>query len=89
MLRFAFPSFQVLQKLCKNDMSTAKSSIFSKWKRRGDGEADIADDFPYPDYLIDPNAVLRDDIPSWRYKKAPDYSNTRRVFAERKDSEIY
>lgn len=34
-----------------------------------------------PDYLSDPNAVLKD--PSkWRYGKAPDYSKTRTVFEQ-------
>lgn len=34
-----------------------------------------------PDYLLDPNAVLKDTA-NWRYGKAPDYSNTRKVFNE-------
>ncbi|KAH8591950.1 hypothetical protein B0O99DRAFT_597574 [Bisporella sp. PMI_857] len=37
-----------------------------------------------PDYLLDPNAVLRDDSASWRHGKAPDYTNTRKVFDETK-----
>ncbi|KAI9759475.1 MAG: hypothetical protein M4579_002315 [Chaenotheca gracillima] len=36
-----------------------------------------------PDYLSDPNAVLRDAV-KWRYGKAPDYSNTRRVYEQTK-----
>ena len=32
-----------------------------------------------PDYVLDPNAVLKDTA-EWRYGKAPDYSNTRSVF---------
>lgn len=35
-----------------------------------------------PDYLASPNAVLGDKIDSWRYGKAPDYTNTRKVWAE-------
>jgi hypothetical protein len=34
-----------------------------------------------PDYLVDPNAVMNDDA-QWRYGRAPDYSNTRRVWEE-------
>ncbi|KAH8198880.1 hypothetical protein TruAng_006933 [Truncatella angustata] len=37
-----------------------------------------------PDYMTDPNAVLGDIEASWRYGKPPDYTNTRRVFAETK-----
>ncbi|KAK6085798.1 Pathogen-related protein [Seiridium cupressi] len=37
-----------------------------------------------PDYMTDPNAVLRDVDATWRYGKPPDYSNTRRVFSETK-----
>jgi len=36
-----------------------------------------------PDYLLDPNAVLKDTA-NWRYGKAPDYSNTRKVYNESK-----
>ena len=32
-----------------------------------------------PDYVLDPNAVLKDTA-EWRYGKAPDYNNTRSVF---------
>lgn len=35
-----------------------------------------------PDYLASPNAVLGDQIGSWRYGKAPDYTNTRKVWEE-------
>lgn len=35
-----------------------------------------------PDYLTDPDAVLKDAEAQWRYKKAPDYSKTRKVFAD-------
>ncbi|KAF9698374.1 hypothetical protein EKO04_003615 [Ascochyta lentis] len=37
-----------------------------------------------PDYLTDPNAVLKDTEVSWRYGRAPDYSKTRKVFSETK-----
>lgn len=43
--------------------------------------ADVESSPGLPDYLLSPNAVLSD-IAQWRYGKAPDYSNTRRVFAE-------
>ncbi|CZR54155.1 uncharacterized protein PAC_04038 [Phialocephala subalpina] len=33
-----------------------------------------------PDYLLDPNATLKDDSARWRYGKAPDYSTTRKVY---------
>ena len=35
-----------------------------------------------PDYLLDPNAVLQDSSANWRYGRAPDYSNTRKVYNE-------
>lgn len=35
-----------------------------------------------PDYLTDPDAVLKDHDANWRYGRAPDYSKTRKVFAE-------
>lgn len=35
-----------------------------------------------PDYLLNPNAVLGDDTAKWRYGRAPDYSNTRKVYEE-------
>lgn len=37
-----------------------------------------------PDYLVDPDAVLKDQNVKWRYGRAPDYSKTRKVFAESK-----
>ncbi|KAF4633240.1 hypothetical protein G7Y89_g4877 [Cudoniella acicularis] len=37
-----------------------------------------------PDYLLDPNAVLKDDSANWRYGRAPDYSNTRKVYSQTK-----
>lgn len=37
-----------------------------------------------PDYLLNPNAVLGDESADWRYGKAPDYSNTRKVYEESK-----
>jgi len=36
-----------------------------------------------PDYLTDHNAILKDTA-DWRYGKAPDYSNTRKVYEETK-----
>lgn len=35
-----------------------------------------------PDYVLDENAVLKDVIDSWRHGRAPDYSRTRKVYAE-------
>jgi hypothetical protein len=35
-----------------------------------------------PDYLTDPDAVLKDTEVNWRYGRAPDYSKTRAVFSE-------
>lgn len=37
-----------------------------------------------PDYLTNPDAVLGDNDAKWRYGRAPDYSKTRKVFAETK-----
>ncbi|KAF2005244.1 hypothetical protein P154DRAFT_518772 [Amniculicola lignicola CBS 123094] len=37
-----------------------------------------------PDYLTDQDAVLKDSEAKWRYGRAPDYSKTRKVFAETK-----
>lgn len=34
-----------------------------------------------PDWVTDPNAVLDDDA-TWRYGRAPDYSQTRKMFEE-------
>ncbi|KAH6618636.1 hypothetical protein C7974DRAFT_440992, partial [Boeremia exigua] len=38
-----------------------------------------------PDYLTDPDAVLKDTEVKWRYGRAPDYSKTRQVFSETKE----
>jgi hypothetical protein len=35
-----------------------------------------------PDYLLDPNATLKDASAEWRHGKAPDYSNTRKVYEQ-------
>jgi hypothetical protein len=35
-----------------------------------------------PDYLADPDAVLKDTHSKWRYGRAPDYSKTRKVYAD-------
>lgn len=37
-----------------------------------------------PDYLTNPNAVLGDKEAKWRYGRAPDYTKTRKVYAESK-----
>ncbi|KAK8166320.1 putative pathogen-related protein [Phyllosticta citrichinensis] len=37
-----------------------------------------------PDYLTDPDAVLKDQDVKWRYGRAPDYSKTRKMYAETK-----
>lgn len=34
-----------------------------------------------PDYVTDPDAVLKDQA-HWRYGRAPDYTKTRKVYAE-------
>ncbi|KAF5309761.1 hypothetical protein D9611_013632 [Ephemerocybe angulata] len=39
----------------------------------------------FPDYMLDPNAVLKDNA-QWRYKSAPNYTNTNRVFEETKST---
>jgi hypothetical protein len=35
-----------------------------------------------PDYLLDPNAVMKDLDAKWRYNQPPDYTNTRKVYAQ-------
>ncbi|KAI0867946.1 hypothetical protein GGS24DRAFT_483812 [Hypoxylon argillaceum] len=37
-----------------------------------------------PDYMTDPNAVLHDSDAEWRYKQPPDYTKTRKYYAETK-----
>jgi hypothetical protein len=37
-----------------------------------------------PDYVLDEDAVLKDTDVKWRHGRAPDYSKTRKVFAESK-----
>jgi hypothetical protein len=37
-----------------------------------------------PDYMTDANAVLGDTTVAWRYGKPPDYTKTRKVYAESK-----
>ena len=34
-----------------------------------------------PDYVLDPNAVLKD-TSAWRYGKAPDYTKTRAFYEQ-------
>lgn len=48
-----------------------------------EGPAPPAEPAPgLPDYVLDPNAVLKDTEVKWRYGRAPDYSKTRTVFEE-------
>ena len=42
-----------------------------------------------PDYLFDPNAVLKDTSAKWRHGQPPDYSNTRKVFEESKSKKRF
>lgn len=37
-----------------------------------------------PDYVLDEDAVLKDTNVNWRHGRAPDYSKTRKIFAESK-----
>ncbi|KAK5637036.1 hypothetical protein RRF57_012748 [Xylaria bambusicola] len=37
-----------------------------------------------PDYMMDPNAVLKDADAEWRYKQPPDYQKTRKYYSETK-----
>jgi len=37
-----------------------------------------------PDYVLDEDAVLKDTDVNWRHGRAPDYSKTRKVWAESK-----
>jgi hypothetical protein len=41
-----------------------------------------------PDYVLDDNAVLKDDVASWRYGKAPDYSKTRAFYQDSKTMDV-
>ncbi|KAF7936913.1 hypothetical protein BELL_0154g00100 [Botrytis elliptica] len=47
-------------------------------------ETPPADTTGLPDYLLDPNAVMKDVDAKWRYNQPPDYTNTRRVWAQTK-----
>ncbi|KAJ5911064.1 uncharacterized protein N7473_000367 [Penicillium subrubescens] len=44
----------------------------------------MANEQTLPDFVLDDNAVLKDDEASWRYGKAPDYSKTRAFYQETK-----
>jgi hypothetical protein len=35
-----------------------------------------------PDYVLDPDATLKDASTSWRHGQAPDYTKTRKVYEE-------
>jgi hypothetical protein len=35
-----------------------------------------------PDYVLDPNATLKDTSSNWRHGRAPDYSRTRQVYEQ-------
>jgi hypothetical protein len=39
-----------------------------------------------PDYVLDEDAVLKDTNVNWRHGRAPDYSKTRKIFTETKQS---
>ena len=41
-----------------------------------------------PDYVLDPNAVMKDDSAKWRYGRAPDYTKTRKMWSESEYSGI-
>lgn len=62
-------------KFAFKDISSQFMSMFSSPAPKKEPEAAT------PDYLTDPNAVLRDEA-NWRYGRAPDYSNTREVFKQ-------
>ncbi len=38
----------------------------------------------FPDYVLDDNVVLKDDVTSWRYGNAPDHSKTRAFYQKSK-----
>jgi hypothetical protein len=42
-----------------------------------------------PDFYTNPDAVLGDVSATWRYGKPPDYSTTRKVFAESEFMSFY
>lgn len=35
-----------------------------------------------PDYVLNPNATLKDTSSNWRHGQAPDYSRTRKVYEQ-------
>jgi hypothetical protein len=37
-----------------------------------------------PDYVLDADAVLKDENVNWRHGRAPDYSKTRKIWSESK-----
>jgi hypothetical protein len=37
-----------------------------------------------PDYVLDADAVLKDENVNWRHGRAPDYSKTRQIWADSK-----
>lgn len=39
-----------------------------------------------PDYVLDADAVLKDTNVAWRHGRAPDYSKTRKIWSESKQS---
>jgi hypothetical protein len=39
-----------------------------------------------PDYVLDEDAVLKDTNVNWRHGRAPDYSKTRKIFSESKNT---
>ncbi len=39
-----------------------------------------------PDYVLDPNAVLKDSEATWRDKRVPDYTKTRAFYRESKSN---
>jgi hypothetical protein len=43
---------------------------------------------PIPDYMTDPDAVSKDEGVEWRFGKAPNYSNTRKVWAQGKHKHL-
>lgn len=45
-------------------------------------ETPPADATGLPDYLLDPSAVMKDVDAKWRYNQPPDYTNTRRFWAQ-------
>ena len=71
--------------VCQNNVTTAFHHCLIMGEVQSPGAATPQVDEPspgLPDYVLSPNAVFGDEGVQWRYGKPPDYSKTRKVWAE-------